>query len=222
MPPLSAIKTPSPRTAASWFARNVAPCGAVRPPWHRNQAGCASAPVEALSGARPGMVVAQLGKAIYRVNSACAASATPFKPKPGWLFLTDDGDDVDRLRRALGWDPDPKSDADKTRHGGIVMMGNEPLVAGSDGRVWPRRARFGHVLSCLNWPKGWRDASRGAGGNRHAIGPARLSPWHCARHLFVVHRADPRRPAVYELAVALTRNSPTGFSGTTAIARTVG
>lgn len=82
-----------------------------------------------------------------------------FKPKPGWLFLTGDADDVDRLRRALGyWDPDPKRDADKTSHAGIVMMGNEPLDrwVGCPSLAAPREIR--RVLSYLDWPKGWGGA----------------------------------------------------------------
>ena len=41
--------------------------------------------------------------------------------KPGWLFLTGDYDDIDRLRHELGvYDLDPVIDADRTQHAGIV------------------------------------------------------------------------------------------------------
>ena len=47
---------------------------------------------------------------------------------PGWLFLTGAPDDVELLRRGLGFvDPDPARDADKSNHTGMVRYGNEPL-----------------------------------------------------------------------------------------------
>jgi len=47
-------------------------------------------------------------------------------PKPGWLFLTDDYAEIDRLRRSLGvYDLDPVVDADKTQHAGIITFGND-------------------------------------------------------------------------------------------------
>ncbi len=49
-----------------------------------------------------------------------------FGSKPGWLFLTGDYDEIDRLRHELGvYDPDPIVDADKTQHAGIVTFGND-------------------------------------------------------------------------------------------------
>jgi protein SCO1/2 len=49
-----------------------------------------------------------------------------FGSKPGWLFLTGDYDEIDRLRHELGvYDPDPIIDADKTQHAGIVTFGND-------------------------------------------------------------------------------------------------
>lgn len=45
---------------------------------------------------------------------------------PGWTFLTGKPDDVEALRRALGFtDPDPKVDADSSSHIGMVLYGNE-------------------------------------------------------------------------------------------------
>lgn len=47
---------------------------------------------------------------------------------PGWLFLTGDPKDIELLRRKLGFvDPNPKVDADKTRHTGLIRYGNERL-----------------------------------------------------------------------------------------------
>jgi protein SCO1/2 len=47
---------------------------------------------------------------------------------PGWLFLTGKYDDLELLRRKLGFvDPDPVVDKDRTNHIGTVEYGNEPL-----------------------------------------------------------------------------------------------
>jgi protein SCO1/2 len=46
--------------------------------------------------------------------------------QPGWLFLTGEEEDIQLLRRKFGvTDPDPAIDSDRTRHGGIVVYGNE-------------------------------------------------------------------------------------------------
>lgn len=54
--------------------------------------------------------------------------AEKFHVRPGWLFLTGKPDDVELLRRSLGYvDPNPEVDKDKTRHSGMLRYGNEPL-----------------------------------------------------------------------------------------------
>ncbi len=46
--------------------------------------------------------------------------------KPGWYFLTGQDDEIQRLRRTLGlYDRDPRIDADKTQHTGLIIYGNE-------------------------------------------------------------------------------------------------
>ena len=48
---------------------------------------------------------------------------------PGWLFLTGKADDVEFLRRKLGFRyDDPVEDADKSNHTGMLRMGNEPYL----------------------------------------------------------------------------------------------
>ncbi|TMA35620.1 MAG: SCO family protein [Deltaproteobacteria bacterium] len=48
--------------------------------------------------------------------------------KPGWLFLTGQHDDIETLRRRLGFvDPDPAVDADTSQHIGVVLYGNDAL-----------------------------------------------------------------------------------------------
>ena len=46
--------------------------------------------------------------------------------KEGWVYLTGDYDDIDRVRRSLGvYDLDPVIDADKTEHSGLITFGND-------------------------------------------------------------------------------------------------
>ncbi len=49
--------------------------------------------------------------------------------KPGWLLLTGKPDDIETIRRRLGFvDPDPKLDRDRSNHIGNLRYGNEPLT----------------------------------------------------------------------------------------------
>ena len=48
---------------------------------------------------------------------------------PGWTFLTGRPEDIERLRRSLGFvDPDPVVDQDKASHIGNIRYGNEPAM----------------------------------------------------------------------------------------------
>ena len=54
--------------------------------------------------------------------------AKSYQVKPGWYFLTGKYEEIEKLRRKLGiYDPNPKIDADKTQHAGVVVYGNESL-----------------------------------------------------------------------------------------------
>jgi protein SCO1/2 len=68
---------------------------------------------------------------------------------PGWLFLTGQREDVERLRRALGFAySDPLEDADRTNHVGMIRFGTEPLM------IWgtaPGMANPQHLLRVLRW-----------------------------------------------------------------------
>jgi protein SCO1/2 len=45
---------------------------------------------------------------------------------PGWRFITGAADDIERVRRALGFvDPDPRVDADKSQHSGLLLLGSD-------------------------------------------------------------------------------------------------
>jgi len=53
--------------------------------------------------------------------------AEDYQVKPGWYFLTGKYEEIERLRRKLGaYHPNPKLDADKSRHAGLVVYGDEP------------------------------------------------------------------------------------------------
>jgi protein SCO1 len=54
--------------------------------------------------------------------------AKAFGVKPGWEFLTGKKEDIERLRRNLGYvDLDPVVDKDPSRHSGMIRYGIEPL-----------------------------------------------------------------------------------------------
>jgi protein SCO1/2 len=69
--------------------------------------------------------------------------------KPGWTFLTGKSDDVETLRRGLGFSyPDPAVDKDKTQHIGNVRFGNEPLMLWS---ACPGMAHAKWVAETISW-----------------------------------------------------------------------
>jgi protein SCO1 len=48
---------------------------------------------------------------------------------PGWTFLTGKPDDILFLRKSLGFFySDPKEDADRNNHSGMIVVGTEPLM----------------------------------------------------------------------------------------------
>jgi protein SCO1 len=76
---------------------------------------------------------------------------------PGWQFLTGAPDDIDMLRRRLGFvDSDPALDRDVTQHIGNVRFGNEALQlwAACPGIVHPDR--MVELIESVDWPKGGR------------------------------------------------------------------
>jgi protein SCO1/2 len=69
--------------------------------------------------------------------------------RPGWLFLTGKPEDIERLRRGLGFAySDPVEDADKTNHVGMIRFGTEPLMfwGAAPGMASPQ-----HILRILLW-----------------------------------------------------------------------
>jgi len=80
---------------------------------------------------------------------------------PGWLFLTGVPAEIESLRRKLGFtNPDPKLDADKTQHIGMVRYGNERL------QLWAACPGMAHAswivesVSFVDWPKTGPAAAR--------------------------------------------------------------
>lgn len=92
--------------------------------------------------------------------------------KSGWLFLTGDPKDIEVLRRKLGFtNPDPKLDADKSQHVGMVRYGNEAL---QQWAAFPGMADASWIVESVlfvDWPKtrqakGERAAQPGGKGER--------------------------------------------------------
>jgi protein SCO1/2 len=68
---------------------------------------------------------------------------------PGWTFLTAKPDDMEKLRRAIGFTyPDPAIDKDKTQHIGNIRYGNEPLMYWS---ACPGMAHPKFMAETLEW-----------------------------------------------------------------------
>ncbi len=60
---------------------------------------------------------------------AIRAYRAKFGARPGWTFFTGKPDDIEKLRKAIGFSyPEPAIDKDKTQHIGNVRYGNEPLM----------------------------------------------------------------------------------------------
>lgn len=80
---------------------------------------------------------------------------------PGWLFLTGVPAEIELLRRKLGFtNPDPKLDADKSQHIGMVRYGNERL------QLWAACPGMAHAswivesVSFVDWPKTGPETAR--------------------------------------------------------------
>ena len=77
---------------------------------------------------------------------------------PGWTFLTGKPEDIEKLRRGIGFtNLDPEEDKDTTQHIGNVRYGNEPLMLWAacpgmgtprlivDSVLWALRPETNHV-----------------------------------------------------------------------------
>jgi protein SCO1 len=69
--------------------------------------------------------------------------------RPGWTFFTAKPQDIETLRRAIGFSyPDPAIDKDKTQHIGNVRYGNEPLMLWS---ACPGMAQAKWIAETFEW-----------------------------------------------------------------------
>jgi len=85
------------------------------------------------------------------------------KVKPGWLFLTGSPDDMELLRRKLGFvDPDPEVDKDTSNHIGVLKYGNEPLQrwGGCPGMQAPDA--IAEAISWVDWANDSANKNGGA------------------------------------------------------------
>ena len=96
---------------------------------------------------------------------AMAHYAHMHKVKPGWLFLTGSTEDMETVRRKLGFvDPDPEVDKDLSNHIGVIKYGNEPLErwGGCPGMQAPEW--IAETLSWVDWPKNQAKLKANGGG----------------------------------------------------------
>lgn len=72
-----------------------------------------------------------------------------FHAKPGWSFLTGKPNDIELLRRSLGFtNLDPQLDKDTSQHIGNVRIGNEPLMLWS---ACPGMSRPEFIAKSITW-----------------------------------------------------------------------
>jgi protein SCO1/2 len=80
--------------------------------------------------------------------------AKAYHTRRGWTFLTGKPEDMELLRRKLGFtDPDPKLDADKSNHIGNIRYGNEPLLRWGSFPGLSRASWMAESISWVDWPK---------------------------------------------------------------------
>ncbi|HEX5603826.1 MAG TPA: SCO family protein [Pyrinomonadaceae bacterium] len=87
--------------------------------------------------------------------------ASAYRVKNGWTFLTGTLDDMELLRRSLGFtDPDPRLDADKSNHIGNVRYGNEALQLWGSCPGLSRASWMAESISWVDWPKNGKGESK--------------------------------------------------------------
>jgi protein SCO1/2 len=101
--------------------------------------------------------------------------------KPGWTFLTGKPEDLELLRRKLGFTtPDPKADKDVTNHTGNIRYGNEPFM------LWgatPGMGRPEWIAESVEWmvrPDGVRHPHQHSGAQPENSQPEHMHHEHPA------------------------------------------
>jgi protein SCO1 len=71
----------------------------------------------------------------------------------GWSLLTGSVDDIELLRRKLGFvDPDPLVDQDRANHIGVVKYGNEPLERWGGCPAMSKPSWIVKTVGWVDWP----------------------------------------------------------------------
>jgi protein SCO1/2 len=71
-----------------------------------------------------------------------------------WTFLTGKAEDIEKLRRKLGlFNSDPKVDADRKKHTGIIKIGNEVIDKWTSISVLSKPERILQMLERVKPPK---------------------------------------------------------------------
>ena len=84
-----------------------------------------------------------------------------FGSKPGWLMLTGDEDEINRVRRQMGvYDLDPVIDADKTEHAGILTFGNDRTDRWAALPAFMHRERMIETILHTTRDSEWHRSSR--------------------------------------------------------------
>lgn len=84
------------------------------------------------------------------------------KIKPGWTFLTGKPDEINTLRRSLGFtDAKAQLDKDLTNHTGMVKYGNE---AREWWAMFPGEANAPWIVECIHWMDGGKAETTGEAG----------------------------------------------------------
>ena len=82
--------------------------------------------------------------------------ARAFGVKPGWEFLTGEKEDIERLRRNLGYvNLDPVKDKDPSQHSGMLRYGIEPMERWAGGPILGRPEVIARHLAWIE-PRGER------------------------------------------------------------------
>jgi len=75
---------------------------------------------------------------------------------PGWSLLTGKHDEIEVLRRKLGYvDPDPVRDKDKSRHIGLIRYGNEAMDRWGACPVMTNPERIAEFAHWMDFPESW-------------------------------------------------------------------
>ena len=73
--------------------------------------------------------------------------------RDGWTFLTGSTEGVEEVRRSLGlYDPDPRIDADRSQHSGLLVLGNDPLQRWTTVPLGFRSAQIANALRRVREP----------------------------------------------------------------------